>query len=102
MARSTCMHSAAICLVSVSSSRDKWSFSLRNGGILRETFFGSTSSMSNPLSTIMLPPSSSKESIPQSLVASLSLVLPDYRSETNVIIPDGSMPTNPLAVLWCW
>jgi len=100
MARSTCMRVDAICLVSCSSSIVRWSLSLRKGGIFIVTPFGRREwSISKPLSAIMESPDSSSVKIPQSTVACLSLVLPAYRSETKEIIPEGEIPTNPLAVL---
>ncbi len=44
---STWMRTAAICLVSVSSWADKYSFPLKNGGMLRVTPCGKSFSMSN-------------------------------------------------------
>ena len=45
-------------------------------------------------------PSSSKSSIPERLVSSLSEIEPGYKSEMNVTAPDGEIRISPLYALW--
>ena len=100
IARSTCILTEAILLVSVSSSIDKCSLFCIKGGIFNVTPFGKISSISNPLSAMIESPGARKSKMPQSNVTCLSLDLPTYRSDTNVTAPDGRIPTKPFAVLW--
>ena len=55
-----------------------------------------SSSMTKPLSTIMVPPASNNPSKPLCLTFSLSEMEPGKSSDTKVITPDGDMPTKAL------
>ena len=78
----------------------KLASTLQKGGRLRLTFFFlSRSSISNPLSAITESPASTKSSIPEHLVISLSDIAPVYKEETNIIAPYGKIPITPLRVV---